>query len=35
MASSRDEKLQTLTTEERFGLRIAGVATLAFVAVIA
>lgn len=32
---SRDEKLQTLTTEERFGLRIAGVATLAFVAVIA
>lgn len=29
---SRDEKLQTLTTEERFGLRIAGVATLAFVA---
>ncbi|HBR5125689.1 TPA: p-aminobenzoyl-glutamate transporter, partial [Klebsiella pneumoniae] len=32
---SRDEKLQTLTPGERFGLRIAGVATLVFVAVIA
>lgn len=32
---SRDEKLQTLTPEERFGLRIAGVATLVFVAVVA
>ena len=32
---SRDEKLQTLTPAERFGLRIAGVATLVFVAVIA
>lgn len=35
MAGNSDEKLQTLTESQRFGLRIAGVVSLLFIAAIA